>query len=57
MVKIDASKCNGCCACIGICPVDGVRLVQGKAVANEQCIECGSCIPSCPTQAITPHEN
>lgn len=57
MVKIDASKCNGCCTCIGICPVDGVRLVGGKAVSNEQCVECGSCIPSCPTQAITPHEN
>jgi NAD-dependent dihydropyrimidine dehydrogenase PreA subunit len=57
MVKIDALKCNSCCACIGICPVDGVRLVQGKAVANEQCIECGSCIASCPTQAITLNEN
>ncbi|MFA5167335.1 MAG: 4Fe-4S binding protein [Candidatus Omnitrophota bacterium] len=57
MVKIDASKCNGCCSCIGICPVDGVRLVQGKAVANEQCVECGSCIASCPTQAITLNEN
>ncbi len=29
----------------------------GKAVSNEQCVECGSCIPSCPTQAITPNEN
>jgi len=53
MVKVDASKCNGCCECIGTCPVDGIRLVNGKAEANEQCIECGACIGICPAQAIS----
>jgi len=57
MIKIDGKMCNGCCACIGICPVDGVRLVGGKAVANEQCIDCGTCVASCPAGAISLAEN
>jgi len=57
MIKIDGKMCNGCCACIGICPVDGVRLVGGKAVPNEQCVECGTCITSCPTKAISQGEH
>ncbi len=57
MVKIEASKCNGCGICIKICPVDGVTIINAKAVVNEQCVECGSCINPCPTQAISPNEN
>jgi NAD-dependent dihydropyrimidine dehydrogenase PreA subunit len=53
MVKIDASKCNSCGTCIEICPVEGVKIIDGKAVANEQCVECGTCINCCPTQAIS----
>lgn len=57
MVKTEATECNGRCVCIAVCSVDSVRLTQGKAVANEQCLECESCISFCPTQAISPHEN
>lgn len=57
MIKIDEKLCNGCGICKEICPVDGVRIIDGKAVANEQCIACGTCVSSCPTQAISLPEN
>jgi len=52
MIKIDNKLCDGCGTCKEICPVDGVRIIDGKAVANEQRIDCGTCIGSCPAQAI-----
>ena len=61
MVKIDASKCNGCGACVEYCSVDAIKIVEGKAVFREECdkhcFNCGACISVCRNQAITPHEN
>lgn len=52
MVRVDASKCNGCGTCVEICPVHGIKIVEGKAVPNEQCIDCGTCITSCPLEVM-----
>lgn len=52
MIKVDSKLCNGCGTCKEICPVDGVRIIEGKAVPNEQCMDCFTCMGSCPTQAI-----
>jgi NAD-dependent dihydropyrimidine dehydrogenase PreA subunit len=57
MVKVDTSKCNGCGTCAEICPVEGIKLIDGKAVPNAQCVDCGTCIGACPTEAITPDGN
>ncbi len=53
-VKIDESKCVGCSACVGTCPVEALEMVEDKAKVNEDiCIDCGACIGSCPTEAIS----
>jgi ferredoxin len=45
-------KCNDM-PCIGVCPVtcfyEGQRWL---AISPEQCIDCGACVPVCPTTAI-----
>jgi heterodisulfide reductase subunit A len=45
--------CNGCEACVPICPVGAISMQDGKAVVNPfQCTGCGACIPVCPQEAI-----
>ncbi|MFH1845977.1 MAG: 4Fe-4S binding protein [Candidatus Omnitrophota bacterium] len=52
-VKIDNSKCTGCGACVGICPVTAITIENEKAVVSEECLDCGACIDQCPVQAIS----
>jgi NAD-dependent dihydropyrimidine dehydrogenase PreA subunit len=52
-VKVDKEKCTGCSACVEVCPVDAIRIKEGKAVISDECIECGVCINHCPNEAIT----
>ena len=51
-LSVDAEKCIGCKACMGIgCPAISVR--GGKAVIDAtQCVGCGVCTSLCPKQAI-----
>jgi heterodisulfide reductase subunit A len=45
--------CNSCQACVQICPVNAITMVEGKAKIDPfQCIGCGACIPVCPQEAI-----
>lgn len=42
-----------CTACIDSCPVDAIKLENGKPVIDiENCTECGDCVASCPVQAV-----
>ncbi|MEM3629725.1 MAG: 4Fe-4S binding protein [Candidatus Bathyarchaeia archaeon] len=48
-----ADLCNGCQACVPVCPVNAISMVEGKARIDPfQCIGCGACIPICPQNAI-----
>jgi len=45
--------CNGCQACVPVCPVNAITMVEGKAKIDPfQCTGCGACIPACPQEAI-----
>jgi heterodisulfide reductase subunit A len=45
--------CNGCGACVPICPVNAISMQNGKAKVDAfQCTGCGACIPVCPQEAI-----
>jgi len=45
--------CNGCQACVPVCPVKAITMVDGKARIDPfQCNGCGACIPVCPQEAI-----
>jgi len=48
-----ADLCDGCEACVSICPVNAITMQEGKAKIDPfQCIGCGACIPICPEDAI-----
>jgi len=50
---LDDSKCDGCGACIKICPVDAITIEDGKAKRDsEKCIYCSTCLFECPSKAI-----
>lgn len=45
--------CVGCGACTdGVCFIDAIHLVDGKAVISEDCRGCGNCAELCPEGAI-----
>ncbi len=51
-VTLDVEKCKGCTTCIKRCPVEAIRVHDGKAtIMKERCIDCGECIRSCPNHA------
>ena len=59
MAHIVAEPCINCkyTDCVAVCPVDcfheGVNFL---VIDPETCIDCGLCIPECPTNAIFPEE-
>ena len=49
--KIDSVNV-GCGACVEVCPVDAIKLDNGKALVGDECVECGACVNECPNDAI-----
>jgi iron only hydrogenase large subunit-like protein len=44
--------CKGCTICVTGCPVEAIRVRDGKAhILEERCIDCGECIRRCPNKA------
>lgn len=53
-VKVDASKCTACQACVPACPVEAIKMGEKYALVDaDKCIDCGACVGECPNQAIT----
>ena len=45
--------CIGCGECTqGVCFVDAIRVVDGRAEISEECRGCGRCVETCPNGAI-----
>lgn len=51
--KVDKEKCVACEACVGVCPVGTIKIVDGAAKVGDECIECGACVGECPSEAIS----
>ena len=45
-------KCIGCGKCEQRCPLNNIRLTNGKPVWGNQCTHCMACIAGCPSEAI-----
>lgn len=45
-------RCTGCGQCVQRCPLNNIRLDQGRPVWGSQCTHCMACICYCPVQAI-----
>lgn len=53
-ITIDREKCIACEACVSVCPVGAISMVEGKAAIEQDiCISCGACVGECPVEAIT----
>ena len=55
-VKADAFRVNGGCVGCGLCakkcPLNNVRLKDGKPVWGNECTHCMACICYCPKEAV-----
>jgi len=52
---VDVTRCTGCGACVEVCPVGAISLVDGKArVYVKSCTGCGACADACPEGVIQP---
>jgi ferredoxin len=51
--KVDSGKCTGCGKCVDACPVEAIKMQDGKAVIGEECAECGACLDVCPNGALS----
>lgn len=44
--------CIGCGKCVKLCPLNNIRMVDGKPAWGDSCTHCMSCICKCPQQSI-----
>lgn len=55
-VKADAftakDSCVGCGKCEQLCPLNNIRIKEGKPVWGKNCTHCMACICACPREAI-----
>jgi NAD-dependent dihydropyrimidine dehydrogenase PreA subunit len=53
LIHIKLERCNGCGACVEVCPEGALYLVDSKAMVDTSlCRECESCVAACPLEAI-----
>jgi iron only hydrogenase large subunit-like protein len=53
--KVLMEKCRGHMICLRRCPTQAIRVKWGKAIiSDELCVDCGTCISTCPSSAIVP---
>ncbi len=45
-------RCNECGTCVKVCPVDNIRLAEGKIEWLHHCEGCLACVHFCPMEAI-----
>ena len=53
-IKLDMEKCNGCAACVEVCPFGVFKIYKKKAVVvnPDRCLLCMACEAECPYNAI-----
>lgn len=54
---VNSTKCIACESCVKDCPVNCIKIVDGKAqIDNTKCFKCGHCVAICPTNAVVSEE-
>ncbi len=53
--KVLLENCRGHSLCMRRCPTQAIRIRWGKAaISDDLCVDCGTCISTCPSGAIIP---
>ena len=52
-IRVDLMKCVVCGACIYVCPVGVLEIIDMKCQVKEGCTSCGNCVAPCSWKAIT----
>ena len=47
-----SESCIGCGKCVALCPLNNIKLTNGKPVWSDNCTHCMACINACPEKAI-----
>ena len=47
-----SEECTGCGTCQKVCPMDNIKLSEGKPVFGRNCVSCGGCLQNCPANAL-----
>lgn len=50
--KVDATRCVDCNKCVGICPMQNIKMHQGSYIFEDNCILCLRCYSQCSKYAI-----
>lgn len=51
---IDKNLCSGCGACVDVCPMEAIEIVNGIAkIITDNCSNCRICESECPVEAIS----
>jgi len=51
VIYVIEEKCIGCALCVKACMFNAVKIVDKKAVIDEDtCTLCGACVPACKKQ-------
>lgn len=52
-IKVIEGSCNGCEACVPVCPYGAISVQDGIACIDlDNCNLCGACVSECPFEAI-----
>lgn len=57
MAHVVTENCIDCkyTTCAAVCPVEAFHEADDRLYINEEtCIDCGTCVPECPVEAIFP---
>ena len=50
---INTALCDGCGACVEVCPCEAIVILNGVAVVKvDDCPECNACYQECPQGGI-----
>lgn len=50
--EVDVARCDGCKACVEVCPVEAIAVEDVARIDAEACVDCGTCVDQCPKGAI-----
>jgi len=51
-IKVNKFKCGYCGACVSVCPVGALELVETWIEVDDTCTECKICATICPVSAF-----